>query len=207
LHPIAPAVKLDPDHEEPLVRAAHRYCATVRTSDVGRLVADGRPHAATGGYGRLEIPADGFRIEPELGGDPLLRQALAAEPKDFPDFNHGDLAIHPRLLAPERRPEVGDLYRAGQAKGGEGFEKLAPQGGVEKPQPRGGKGSEKVVRKGSLGFQNRHNHPNGNLTASEQDKVLTRAIVLAAESVGLKILDHVIVTASGTFSFRTVDLL
>jgi hypothetical protein len=39
------------------------------------------------------------------GGDALLRRALASKPKDFPDFNHRDLAIHPRLLAPGHSPE------------------------------------------------------------------------------------------------------
>ena len=58
-----------------------------------------------------------------------------------------------RDAAQDRRP----LSR-GQAKGGKGFEKLAPEGGngFEKPHPRGGKGFEKVVRKGSLRFENRH---------------------------------------------------
>jgi hypothetical protein len=68
------------------------------------LIADRRRHTDAGGRGGREIPADGFRIEPKLGGDPLLRQALASEPKDFPDFDHGDLAIHPRLLVPGRGP-------------------------------------------------------------------------------------------------------
>jgi len=58
-----------------------------------------------------------------------------------------------RSAARSRRP----LSR-GQAKGGKGFEKLAPHGGngFEKPHSRGGKGFEKVVRKGSLRFENRH---------------------------------------------------
>src|SRR4051794_34987303 len=57
-----------------------------------------------------------------------------------------------RSVARSRRP----LSR-GQAKGGKGFENLAPDGGkgFEKPRSRGGKGFEKVVRKGSLGFENR----------------------------------------------------
>jgi hypothetical protein len=48
------------------------------------LVADRRRRADAGGRRRREIPANGFRIQPELGGDPLLRQALASEPEDFP---------------------------------------------------------------------------------------------------------------------------
>jgi DNA repair protein RadC len=52
-----------------------------------------------------------------------------------------------------------------------------------------------------------HNHPNADLAPSEHDKVLTRAIVLAAETVNLKVVDHLIVSAQGTFSFRTAGLL
>jgi hypothetical protein len=40
------------------------------------VVADCGRHADTGGRGRLQIASNGFRIEPELGGDSLLRQAL-----------------------------------------------------------------------------------------------------------------------------------
>ena len=52
-----------------------------------------------------------------------------------------------------------------------------------------------------------HNHPNGNITPSEHDKVLTRAIVLAAETVRLRVVDHLIVSAQESFSFRKAGLL
>ena len=52
-----------------------------------------------------------------------------------------------------------------------------------------------------------HNHPNGNVEPSEQDKVVTRAVVLAAETISLRVVDHLIVSASGTFSFREAGLL
>ena len=52
-----------------------------------------------------------------------------------------------------------------------------------------------------------HNHPNGNVQPSEHDKVLTRAIVLAAETVGLRVVDHLIVSPEETFSFRQAGLL
>src|SRR5262249_48860922 len=87
--------------------------------------------------------------EPDLGGDPLLRSALTSEPKDFPDFDYGDLAIHPRLLVPDaaqnRRPRTGDLYRAVRRKGK----------GFEKRHSRGEKGFENVVKIGFLRFENR----------------------------------------------------
>jgi len=52
-----------------------------------------------------------------------------------------------------------------------------------------------------------HNHPNGNVQPSEHDKVLTRAIVLAAETIRLQVVDHVIVSAQEVFSFRKEGLL
>ena len=52
-----------------------------------------------------------------------------------------------------------------------------------------------------------HNHPNGNVQPSEHDKVLTRAIVLAAETVSLRVVDHLIVSPEETFSFRQAGLL
>ena len=52
-----------------------------------------------------------------------------------------------------------------------------------------------------------HNHPNGNVEPSEQDKMVTRAVTLAAETISLRVVDHLIVSASETFSFRKAGLL
>ena len=52
-----------------------------------------------------------------------------------------------------------------------------------------------------------HNHTNGNVEPSEQDKALTRMIVLAGEALQVRILDHVIVSADDVFSFRRAGLL
>ena len=52
-----------------------------------------------------------------------------------------------------------------------------------------------------------HNHPNGNVEPSEHDKVLTRAIVLAAETINLQVVDHLIVSPEEIFSFRKAGLL
>jgi DNA repair protein RadC len=66
---------------------------------------------------------------------------------------------------------------------------------------------EAALKRGAAAVVLAHNHPNANLTPSEQDKVLTRAIVLAAETVHLKVVDHLIVSAQDTFSFRKAGLL
>ncbi len=66
---------------------------------------------------------------------------------------------------------------------------------------------EAALKRGAAALVLAHNHPNGNLTPTDHDKVLTRAIVLAAETVHLKVADHLIVSAQGTFSFREAGLL
>jgi DNA repair protein RadC len=66
---------------------------------------------------------------------------------------------------------------------------------------------EAALKRGAAAIVLAHNHPNANLTPSEHDKLLTRAIVLAAETVHLKVVDHLIVSAQDTFSFRKAGLL
>jgi len=66
---------------------------------------------------------------------------------------------------------------------------------------------EAALKRGAAALVLAHNHPNANLTPSEHDKVLTSAIVLAAETVHLKMVDHLIVSAQDTFSFRNAGLL
>ena len=47
-----------------------------------------------------------------------------------------------------------------------------------------------------------HNHPSGNLTPSESDKVLTRKLKDACALLDITLLDHIIITAhSGYYSF------
>ena len=46
-----------------------------------------------------------------------------------------------------------------------------------------------------------HNHPSGNLSPSESDKSLTQKLISAGKFLDIKILDHIILTKSGYFSF------
>jgi DNA repair protein RadC len=64
-----------------------------------------------------------------------------------------------------------------------------------------------AIRKHAAALLFAHNHPNGNVKPSEQDKTLTRALVLAAETLQIKVLDHVIVSKDDVFSFRKEGLL
>jgi DNA repair protein RadC len=46
-----------------------------------------------------------------------------------------------------------------------------------------------------------HNHPSGNLSASEQDKILTKKITEAGKLLEILVLDHLILTSEGYYSF------
>jgi len=52
-----------------------------------------------------------------------------------------------------------------------------------------------------------HNHPSGNVNPSEADKALTKKAKIAFDSVGIAMLDHVIYTENGYFSFADDGIL
>lgn len=52
-----------------------------------------------------------------------------------------------------------------------------------------------------------HNHPSGAAEPSEADETLTRDLIAACHPLGVKVLDHVIVTENGHFSFADSGLL
>ena len=67
---------------------------------------------------------------------------------------------------------------------------------------------EAALRRGAAALVFAHNHPNGDVRPTEQDKVLLRlALVLAATTVHMKVLDHLIVSPDYVFSFRQEGLL
>ena len=52
-----------------------------------------------------------------------------------------------------------------------------------------------------------HNHPSGDPSPSDIDKLLTRQLVLAPTASRIQVLDHFIVTPDSVFSFRKEGLL
>jgi DNA repair protein RadC len=52
-----------------------------------------------------------------------------------------------------------------------------------------------------------HNHPSGTLRPSEADKQLTQKLKTAAQSLDIKVLDHLIVTEKSYFSFADEGVL
>ena len=65
----------------------------------------------------------------------------------------------------------------------------------------------KALEVGSISLILVHNHPSGNLKASEADKQLTKKLKLAAESLDIKVLDHIIVTEKSYLSFADEGML
>lgn len=65
----------------------------------------------------------------------------------------------------------------------------------------------KALEVGAVSLILAHNHPSGNFNPSEADKQLTRKLKIAAESLDIKILDHLIVTEKSYFSFADEGLL
>jgi len=52
-----------------------------------------------------------------------------------------------------------------------------------------------------------HNHPSGNATPSEDDRMLTRRLARALDGVGVRLIDHLVLAGETTASFRRLGLL
>ena len=52
-----------------------------------------------------------------------------------------------------------------------------------------------------------HNHPSGDSTPSAADREATRLLARALDPLGVRLIDHLVVTRHGVTSFRTLGLL
>ncbi len=64
-----------------------------------------------------------------------------------------------------------------------------------------------AIEVGATGLILAHNHPSGTLKPSEADKQITKKLKTAAESLDVKVLDHLIVTEKAYFSFADEGLI
>lgn len=62
-----------------------------------------------------------------------------------------------------------------------------------------------VLRRDGTSFALAHNHPSGELRPSEADVTATRRVAEAARALGVRFLDHVLVTDSGWCRIAEVD--
>lgn len=66
---------------------------------------------------------------------------------------------------------------------------------------------KKALEEGACSIVLSHNHPSGNLKPSSADEELTEKIKKAANYIDIKVMDHIIVSDEGYFSFADEGLL
>lgn len=64
-----------------------------------------------------------------------------------------------------------------------------------------------AIKAGACGFIVAHNHPSGNLTASQSDIELTRRLRDGGKLLEIQLLDHIILTTEGYFSFADEGMI
>ena len=64
-----------------------------------------------------------------------------------------------------------------------------------------------ALKSNSSGIILAHNHPSGNLKPSSEDLNITRKLVEAGKLLNLAVLDHIILTAHGFYSFGDEGLI
>jgi DNA repair protein RadC len=64
-----------------------------------------------------------------------------------------------------------------------------------------------ALKSGATGIVLAHNHPSGQLKPSEADLLHTRTIQSAGLLFDIKVLDHLIITSEGYFSFSDNELI
>ncbi|MFV0604603.1 MAG: RadC family protein [Niabella sp.] len=65
----------------------------------------------------------------------------------------------------------------------------------------------KAIEKGAVNIILCHNHPSGNLKPSKADELLTEKLQQAAALMDIRVLDHIIVSDEGYFSFADEGLI
>jgi DNA repair protein RadC len=64
-----------------------------------------------------------------------------------------------------------------------------------------------AIRFDARGVVMAHNHPSGDATPSMADREATRLLARALDPLGVRLLDHLVVTRAGVTSFRTLGWL
>ena len=52
-----------------------------------------------------------------------------------------------------------------------------------------------------------HNHPSGDVTPSEEDKILTNMLLSALNNNGINLVDHLVISESDSYSFRDAGMI
>ena len=81
------------------------------------------------------------------------------------------------------------------------------EGDVAKTHPSIRKMMLRAAQAYAAGLIAVHNHPSGDPTPSEQDKVLTRDLVIAGRAMDIRVFDHLIIGDGRYFSFADEGLI
>ena len=138
----------------------------------------------------------------ELGrrrsGSSLLHRTKVSSSKE--------IAVYLRSILKDNSNEVFAVLFLNQANKIKSF-KIMSKGGIT-----GTVADPRVILKqaldeGATSLVLSHNHPSGNLNPSRADQELTQKIKIAASYFDIKILDHIIVSDEGHYSFADEGLL
>lgn len=88
----------------------------------------------------------------------------------------------------------------------DGVERLE-EGTIDRAYVYPRKVMEAALRHSSAVIVLAHNHPSGRALPSDEDRMLTNALIQAAEPLQIQILDHIIVAGDSAFSFKREGML
>ena len=168
--------------------------------------------------GILDAPSEQLQEVKGVGSvAPIALQIIrAAATLYLQQSNEGkNIAVDSQTLAAFWRVRIGGLANevfevayldSGLRLGRDSVERLE-EGTVDRAAVYPRRVVEAALRHGAAAIVLAHNHPNGDVKPSEQDKLLTRALVMATETVQLRVVDHLIVSRDESFSFKKAGLL
>ena len=120
--------------------------------------------------------------------------------------NSRDVANHLRALLRDRPSEVFAVFYLSQSNRVNHFN-IVSEGGLTGTIADPRLIVKKALEEDAVNLILCHNHPSGNLQPSSADQLLTRKIKDAARLFDITILDHIIVSEEGYFSFADEGIL
>jgi len=202
--------------------APHEVIELILTLAIPRM--DTKPHAKAllarfGSLkGVLDAPLDELRTVPGLGGVAPIGLRVIRETADLYLRQRAESEIcllEPAPLMDFWRARLGGLrhevFEAAYLDSGyrlvrHGVERLE-EGTIDRVAVYPRKILEAAIRRQAAAVIIAHNHPNRRPGPSEEDRLITRAIVLAAAALEIRIHDHLIVGGEDVFSFREAGLI
>lgn len=133
------------------------------------------------------------------------RQALAARQKSLVTGS-SDVAVYLQTLLKDHRHEVFAVLFLNRANKINHFEVIS-EGGITGTVADPRIILKKALEQDAVSLILCHNHPSGSLKPSRADEELTRKIREAARFFDIQVLDHLIVSDDGYFSFADEGLL